>query len=79
MLAGARGTHTVYVWVIHQNITFMVQGAHLTADFNAKKKLEKMVCSTESEARALTQYANSSGSDAVCKLFPTMDNFEFGD
>jgi hypothetical protein len=36
ILAGARGTYTVCVCVIHQNITLMVQGAHLTADLNAK-------------------------------------------
>jgi hypothetical protein len=36
------------VGVIHQNITLIVHGAHLTADFNAKN-LEKIVCSTESE------------------------------
>jgi hypothetical protein len=39
--AGARGTHTVCVCVIHQNIILMVQGAHLTADSNAKYLLKK--------------------------------------
>lgn len=33
----AGGTHTVCVCVIHQNITLTVQGAHLTAHFNATK------------------------------------------
>jgi hypothetical protein len=47
-LAGSRGTHTVSVLVIHQNITLKVQGAHLTANFNAKN-LKKMEFSTESE------------------------------
>jgi hypothetical protein len=44
ILAGSRWAHTVCVFVIHQNITLMVQGAHLTAYFNAKNLLEEMVC-----------------------------------
>jgi hypothetical protein len=35
----ARGTYTVCVCVIHQNVTLMVQGAHLASEFNAKKIL----------------------------------------
>jgi hypothetical protein len=48
ILVGARGTHTVCVYVIHQNRTLIAQRAHLTSDFNTKN-LEKIVCSTESE------------------------------
>jgi hypothetical protein len=33
--------HTPYVSVVSENITFMVQEAHLTDDFNAKHYLEK--------------------------------------
>jgi hypothetical protein len=56
----------------------MVQGAHLTTDFNAKN-LEKEVCSTESETCTLTKCESCPHSDAVCKLLSAMDNFEFGD
>jgi hypothetical protein len=34
ILAGARWTHTICVCMIHQNITFMVHGTHLTGGFN---------------------------------------------
>jgi hypothetical protein len=36
ILTGERGTHTVCVSVIHHNVTFMVQRAHLKGNFNIK-------------------------------------------
>lgn len=36
-LVGASGVHTVCVYVRHQKIIVIVQGAQFTVDFNAKK------------------------------------------
>jgi hypothetical protein len=41
--------------------------------------MEKMVCSTESQACASTLCESRPGSDTVQKLLSTMDNFESGD
>jgi hypothetical protein len=56
ILAGAKATHTTCVFVIHQNIILMVQGAHLRAHFNAKRKSRKNVVLSISETCALSLY-----------------------
>jgi hypothetical protein len=50
-----------YVSVIPENITLMVQEAHLTDNFNAKHCLENMVWSKEREKHALTSVHTAPG------------------
>jgi hypothetical protein len=62
---------------VKNTASLQVQGAHL--DFNAKILLENILCQTEKDTCALTQSASCPGSDAICKLPSTADNFELGD
>jgi hypothetical protein len=60
--------------MIHENITLMVQGAHLTADFNAKN-LFQILYTQQKVKCSLTQCESCAGSDAVHKLLSKMENF----
>jgi hypothetical protein len=75
ILAGASGTYTACVCVIHQNIIFMVQGVHHTAHFSAKRKPRKNGVLTASVRHVLYRYTSCLGADALCKLLSTVDNF----
>jgi hypothetical protein len=47
----------------------MMQGAHLTADVNAKNLLEKIVCSTERETCTLIQCESHPDSHTEVTLY----------